>query len=199
MTRAAAPAARSALPSPCGRGVGGGGRLHDTPRPGPQPGLRPAPGARPRLRALARTGAIRTGAILRYLVSLALALPLVTPAAAQIVPTGVPAADILLTRALGEQRIFLTCSALDGEAHRRIRQDWDRDVAAALATLSANTVPADAIAAFTEAARVETLMPSPDTPWSEVRQLCDATPDWPSRTARRSFTILALTLPPVFE
>jgi hypothetical protein len=128
-----------------------------------------------------------------------LTLLLTSPAAAQIIPTGSPAADILLTQALAEHRVFLTCSSLDGLAHPLILQNWQRDVTAATATLTANTAPAEAIAAFTAAAKPENLLPAEDTPWSEVKQFCDATPDWQTDYARLNFTILNLKLPRVFE
>ena len=121
------------------------------------------------------------------------------PAPAQIVPTGTPAADILLSRALAEQRVFLTCSALDAQSHGFIVKGWEREVAAALATLTANNVPPEAIAAFTEAARLQNLLPAPDTPFSEVQQFCAATPDWQTTYARLEWTILELNLPRVFE
>jgi hypothetical protein len=127
------------------------------------------------------------------------ALLLTSPAHAQIIPTGSPAADILLTQALGEHRVFLTCSSLDGLSHPLILQNWQREVASAVATLSANNTPAEAIAAFTEAAKPENLLPAEDTPYSEVKQFCDAYPDWQTDYARLTFTILELKLPRVFE
>ena len=124
---------------------------------------------------------------------------LATPATAQIIPTGTPAADIVLTQALGEQRVFLTCSSLDAYSHGFIVEGWQRDVAAATATLTANAVAPEAIATFIEAASLENLLPDPDTPYSEVKELCDAYPLWQADYARLSFTILKLKLPRVFE
>ena len=130
---------------------------------------------------------------------LALAFLLPLPTLAQIIPTGSPAADILLTQALGEQHIFLTCSSLDAYSHGFIVEGWQRDVAAATATLTANAVAPEAIAAFTEAAKVENLLPDPDTPFEDVKQLCDANPDWQTRFAQLNWTILELKLPSAFE
>ncbi|AZL58611.1 hypothetical protein EI545_07040 [Tabrizicola piscis] len=127
------------------------------------------------------------------------ALLLATPTFAQIIPTGSPAADILLTQALAEQRVFLTCSSLDGLAHPLIVQGWQSDAAAAIATLAANNVQAEAIAAFTRAAQPESLLPAEDTPYAEVKQYCDAHPDWQTTYGRLNFTVLELKLPQVFQ
>jgi hypothetical protein len=126
-------------------------------------------------------------------------LLLTTQATAQIIPTGTPTADILLTQALAEQRVFLTCSSLDGLSHPLIVQGWQSDAAAAIATLAANNVPAEAIAAFTTAAKPESLLPAEGTPYAEVKQFCDAHPDWQTTYGRRNFTVLELKLPQVFQ
>lgn len=123
---------------------------------------------------------------------------LATPAQAQIVPTGTPAADILLSQALTEHRVFLTCSTLDPQTHQQILTNWQRDVEAATTLLAANNVPPDAIAAFTTAAKPENLLPAPDTPFEDVRQLCDSQPDWMTRYARLNLTLLELKLPGAF-
>jgi hypothetical protein len=142
--------------------------------------------------------AVAQAALLGSAAALCLAC-LARPAAAQIIPTGSPAADILLTQAIAEQRVFLTCSSLDAVSHGYVVQGWDRDVASAIATLTRNNVVPEAIAAFSDAARLETLLPAPDTPYSEVRQLCDAHPDWQTTYGRLDWTILELKLPKVFE
>jgi hypothetical protein len=129
----------------------------------------------------------------------AIAFVLASPAAAQIIPTGRPAADILLARALADHQMLLTCSSLDAATHAAILLGWQQDANAAAAVLAANTVPADAIAAFTTAAAPENLLPAPDTPFSEVKQFCDAYPDWPSRWEKQDFTPLALALPKAFQ
>lgn len=128
-----------------------------------------------------------------------LTLLLTTPTLAQVIPTGTPAADILLSQAISEHRVFLTCSALDGYVHPLVLQNWQREVDAATATLTENHVAPEAIAAFTEAAKPENLLPAPDTPWAEVVEFCDTYPDWQADYARLNFTILELKLPPVFE
>jgi hypothetical protein len=131
---------------------------------------------------------------------LALALTLLTtPALAQIIPTGSPAADILLSQAITEHRTFLTCSALDPATHALITTNWHRDVAAAAVILTANNVPPEAIAAFTEAAKPENLLPAPDTAFADVRQFCDAHPDWQTLRAQFNFILLELKLPKAFE
>lgn len=127
------------------------------------------------------------------------ALLLALPAQAQIIPTGSPAADILLSQAIAEQRVFLTCSSLDALSHGFIVDGWTRDVSAAVATLEVNNAPPEAITAFTEAAKLENLLPAPETPYSELRQLCDSHPDWQTLYAQLNFTILELKLPRAFE
>lgn len=129
----------------------------------------------------------------------ALAALLATHAAAQIVPTGTPAADILLARAIAEHRIFLTCSALESATHTLIVTNWQRDVADAAAILTANAVPAEAITAFTSAAKPDTLLPAADTPFATVKQLCDANPDWETRYFQLNLTVLDLELPQAFK
>jgi hypothetical protein len=127
------------------------------------------------------------------------AILLATGAPAQIIPTGNPAADILLSQAIAEQRVFVTCSSLDGYAHPFVVEAWLKDVEAATEVLARNGVPVQAIAAFTTAARPENLLPADDTPYSEVRQFCAAHPDWQTTVARLDFTILLLKLPRAFE
>ncbi|MFM7336005.1 MAG: hypothetical protein ACKO2N_22595 [Tabrizicola sp.] len=126
-------------------------------------------------------------------------LLLATPAAAQVIPTGSPAADILLSQAITEHRVYLTCSALDPTLHAQITENWQRDVTAAAAILKTNNVPPEAITAFTAAARPETLMPGPDTPWAEVQALCATHPDWQPTYFQLNLTRLDLKLPGAFQ
>lgn len=123
---------------------------------------------------------------------------LATPLSAQVIPTGSPAADILLSQAIAEHRVFLTCSALDQLTHQQILTNWQRDVAAATAILTAHNVPPEAITAFTQAADPKALMPADDTPWAEVKGLCDTHPDWQRTYYEFNLTILELKLPQVF-
>ena len=175
-----------------GEGLGvGGHRLTPRPRPGRDPGPRSTPRANPTQKV---PGHARDG------VALALAaLLLATPAAAQVIPTGTPAADILLSQAITEQRLFHTCSALDPQTHALVTDQWQQDAAAAVAILAENQVAPEAIAAFTEAASAKTLLPGPETPWAEVKGLCDTHPDWQTRLYQFDFIVLALRLPKAFE
>jgi hypothetical protein len=138
-------------------------------------------------------GQARDGVILTLL-----ALLLATGASAQVVPTGTPAADIVLTQALADQRLFLTCTALEPQNHQLILDFWAADVAAATAILADNGVPEEAIAAFTQAALPENLMPAPDTPFATLREIC-SDPLWFQRMMRRDFTELAVQLPKALE
>ena len=131
--------------------------------------------------------------------ALALTIALTTPTQAQIIPTGSPAADILLTQALAEHRVFLTCSSLDGVTYPIIVKNWQRDVDAAAASLTANNVAAEVIAAFTTAAKPANLLPAPDTPYEDVLQICAAQPNWQESYGLLNITILELKLPRVFE
>jgi hypothetical protein len=131
--------------------------------------------------------------------ALALAVTLSTPTQAQVIPTGTPAADILLSQAIAEHRIFLTCSALDPIGHPVMVQRWEADVAAAAAILATNAVPPAAIDAFTQAARLEALLPAADLPFSELRQTCLAQTDWPARYAQGDFIRLDRQLPGAFR
>ncbi len=101
--------------------------------------------------------------------------------------------------AIAEHRVFLTCSALDPLTHQQILTNWQKDTAAATAILQAHTVPQDAIAAFTTTADPAALMPADDTPWAEVKGLCDTHPDWQKTYYEFNLTILELKLPGAFQ
>lgn len=131
--------------------------------------------------------------------TLALAALLATPLSAQVVPTGSPAADILLSQAIAEHRVFLTCSALDPETHARILADWQADVASATAILAAHNMPGETVAAFTTAADPQVLMPGDDTPWAEVQALCATRTDWRQAYDSRDRIILDLILAEVLK
>lgn len=122
-----------------------------------------------------------------------------TPASAQVIPTGSPAADILLSQAIAEHRVFLTCSALDSATHQRILADWQADIASATAILTSHNVPPETVAAFTTAADPAALMPANDTPWAEVRGFCDTHPDWQAAYDSLDRVILDLKLVGVLE
>jgi hypothetical protein len=120
---------------------------------------------------------------------------LATPLTAQIVPTGSPAADILLSQAIAQHRVFLTCSALDPGTHQAIAQAWQTDIAAAARLLADRKTGAEAIAAFTAAANPTALLPAPETPFADVRALCDQHADWAARYAAGDVIRLADSLP----
>ena len=101
--------------------------------------------------------------------------------------------------AISEHRVFLTCSALDPQAHAQILTNWQREVDFAVATLTANAVPLEAITAFTAAAKPENILPAPDTPFEDVQQHCAAHPDWQTEYALLKITILKLKLQKAFE
>lgn len=128
-----------------------------------------------------------------------LALLLASQATAQIIPTGTPAADILLSQAIAEHRVFLTCSALDPATHQQILTNWQRDTAAAIAILKAHNVPPEAITAFTTASEPAALTPQDDTPWADVKALCDTHPDWQASYDQFNAIVLELKLPAAFQ
>ncbi len=132
-------------------------------------------------------------------IALALAIALSTPTHAQVIPTGTPAADILLSQAITEHRVFLTCSALDPATHAQITENWQRDITAAAAILTANNVPPAAIAAFTTAAAPQALMPREDTPWGEVQGLCATHSDWQTAYFQLNLILLETSLPGAFK
>jgi hypothetical protein len=131
--------------------------------------------------------------------ALALTIALTTPTLAQIIPTGSPAADILLSQAITEHRVFLTCSALDPQLHSQILTNWLRDTAAAVAILTTNKVPPEAITAFSTAADPAALVPAEETPWADVKALCDTRPDWMKSYFELNFTVLDLKLTGAFQ
>ena len=193
MTHPSPTAATSASPPPRGEGLGVGGRpRHTTAKPRPDTELGPRQIPFSAAREVPGRG---RDSIAPCLAALLLASPL----SAQIIPTGSPKADILLTTALNEQRAFLTCSSLDAYSHGFIVDNWTRDSAAAVATLTEHKVPPEAIAAFQMAAKLENLLPAPDTPIEDVIRFCDGFPDWQVTYARLGFTILSLKLPGAFQ
>lgn len=126
---------------------------------------------------------------------LALLLPL--SASAQVVPTGTPAADILLSQAIADQRLFLTCSALEPDTHTFLLEAWERDVAKAVDILTAAQVAPEAITAFTTAAAPEALLPAPDTPFEDLQKFCATDPKWLTRAMKMDTVRLAADLPKV--
>lgn len=129
---------------------------------------------------------------------LALTLLLPLPTLAQVIPTGTPAADILLSQAIADQRVFVTCTALDPETHKIALDFWAADVAAAVTLLTANNVPPEAITAFQTAAAPENLLPAPDTPFADIQTFCTAQDRWFRHWTTRDFTELAAQLPGAF-
>lgn len=180
----------STTPPSSAKGPEAWSRRVSNPRPGPEPGPQPTPCAATR----EVPGHARDRAIVALLAAL-----LASPLSAQVIPTGTPTADILLSQAIAEHRVFLTCSALDPVTHQQILTDWQKDTAAAVAILTAHNTPPDAIAAFTKAADPAALMPSDDAPWAEVKSLCDTQPDWLETYQDRDLTILDQNLPGVFQ
>lgn len=127
------------------------------------------------------------------------AILVAAPACAQIVPTGSPTADILLSTAITEQRTILTCTALETTAHRIAVTAWQVEVAAAVAILTENGVPPGAITAFQDAARAENLLPGEGAPFAAVKAYCNAQENWFTRWNRGEFTELGRALPGAFE
>jgi len=117
--------------------------------------------------------------------ALALTIALTTQATAQIIPTGTPAADIVLTQGIADWRVFVTCSALDTQANWHVVNELYHDITAASAILTANNVP-------------DALSPDPDTPFGNVLELCLAHPDWSDRCLDRKFTFLERDLAKAF-
>jgi len=108
-------------------------------------------------------------------------------------------AEKLLSQAIAEHRVFLTCSALDHQTHHQILTNWQRDTAAAAAILTTHNTPPEAIAAFTTAADPAALMPTSEPPWGEVQALCATRPDWQKDYVQLNMVILDLKLVGVLE
>ena len=156
----------------------------------------PAPTAAPEAPPLPLCGE-GSGVGGRPLAVLAALIFLPLSATAQVIPTGTPAVDILLSQAIADQRVFLTCTALDTANHQTALDFWQEDVAKAVTLLTAAKVPPDAIAAFTAAAAPENLLPAEGTPFAEVMDFCAAQDHWFEHWSRRDFTELAASLPKV--
>ena len=122
---------------------------------------------------------------------------LTTPTLAQVIPTGTPAADILLSQAIADQRLFLTCSSLEPDTHTFLLQAWERDVAKAVDLLTAAKVAPEAITAFTTAAAPESLLPAPDTSFEDLQKFCATDPKWLTRAMKMDTVRLAADLPKV--
>lgn len=152
----------------------------------------PTPAATPSASSPPRGAGLGLGGVL-------LALALTSQATAQVIPTGTPAADILLSQAIADQRVFLTCTALDPDTHKIALDFWAADVAAAVTLLQDHKVAPEAIAAFQAAAAPKAMMPPADTPFAEVSEFCLAQDRWSMHWMRRDFTELAARLPEAFE
>jgi hypothetical protein len=116
-----------------------------------------------------------------------LTLILTTPTLAQVIPTGTPAADILLSQAIADQRLFLTCSALEPDTHTFLLEAWQRDIAKATDLLTAAKVAPEAITAFT----------TPDTSFEDLQKFCATDPKWLTRAMKMDTVRLAADLPKV--
>ncbi len=113
-----------------------------------------------------------TGEVEGGLLTAALALTLAAaPALAQDL-------DALLAGALASQRVALTCSALDPEAHPAALDMWNQTALRVIGALVGAGRPMAEIQAFTAAARPEALILPDATPFAEVRAFCAAHPDW---------------------
>ena len=114
-----------------------------------------------------------------------LLIALATPAASD---DAVVAA--LLDRAMAEQRVYQTCTALIPDGSFDAEAWWQEKVTETLAAIeAAGATPAN-LAAFTASAAPGALKPAPDTPWSEVLAFCSADPDWYSNWQRFNIVIL---------
>lgn len=131
----------------------------------------------------------------RICVALACLALMPASAFAQIVPTGTPAADILLASAIADYRVFVTCSLLDPAAHTKVVTGLSDEIRRASVILKAKGVPDATIAAFIAAADPATLVPAPDTPFAEVQEYCGDHSDWSERWQGRDFTGLDRDLP----
>lgn len=201
MTHAAPIAATSTSPPRHGAGSGVGVCPTTKPFPGPAPGPLST-----RLATLtnevpcqARGGIAGPCGPRRVGLSASLLALLAAPTFAQVIPTGSPSADFLLSQAVAEHRVFVTCSALDPLTHQQVLTNWQKDTAGAVAILQTHKVPPEAVTAFARAAAPAALMPADDTPWAEVRGLCDTHPDWQQDYLQFNLTILELKLPGAFQ
>ena len=134
---------------------------------------------------------------MRYSAPFFAALLLPLAAHAQVIPTGTPAADILLSQAIADQRLFLTCSAREPDTHTFLLEAWQRDVASAVDILTAAKVAPEAISAFTTAAAPESLLPAPDTSFEDLQKFCATDPKWLTRAMKMDTVRLAADLPKV--
>jgi hypothetical protein len=134
----------------------------------------------------------------RRLAVLAAVALLPSIAAAQIIPTGSPAADITLAKAIADWRVFVTCSALESQTNWHVVNDLYHDIKAASEILRANDIPEETIAAFAAAADPEALSPGPDTPFKDLEEMCIMHPSWHELWLDRDFTFLERDLPKAF-
>lgn len=108
--------------------------------------------------------------------ALALALALfAAPALAQDKAAEVAA---VLDAAMAEAQVYIACSALDAESHAFLTAKWQEDVAETVQFLAGQGVVPANLAALTASALPGAFLPTPDTPFAEVKALCDSHPDW---------------------
>jgi hypothetical protein len=141
----------------------------------------------------------------RIKTALMLAMPLLasfpigTAALAETaIETGNIAADTLIRDALIEQRIFMTCSALDATVHGYLTTTLADMVAKSAESLRRAGVANKMIAQFEAAMTPVALMPDADLSFADAVDLCNANPDWADRYARLDFILLDFRLREVF-
>ena len=92
---------------------------------------------------------------------------------------------VMLDEFLSEQRVHLTCSALDALNYESIVRLWDLFVKDVLSLMKNGGISLIRQSQFVAAARPEALVLAGATPFSEVRTFCHANPDWARNLAHQ--------------
>lgn len=91
-----------------------------------------------------------------------------------------------LARAIEENRVFLTCTAVDATASEAAQRHWKRMVERARAFLVSQNASAEELESFDQRTSVQALIRD-DRPLSEAIALCRSHADWFGRYGQQDF------------
>jgi hypothetical protein len=96
----------------------------------------------------------------------------------------------VLDRALAEWRVFLTCTALDPQAHAMVVDGWSGMVETTGTYLRERGLSGASLDDFPARAEPDALMLPGDTPFAEVRAFCEDHPGWRGQLETFGFILM---------
>lgn len=112
---------------------------------------------------------------------------LVAPARAETADDKKKAIAAVFETALGENEVFLNCTATDPEVHKLARANWEETVAASVSLMSSHRVDPAFVAQFRERAAYEKVMRL-DAAFRQMVAICQG--DWQKRFHEFRFVVL---------